>query len=142
VELNLGARRHPPAPGDLEPEWVKNPEAANVDVATVGLTAEKVLALLAELCEGETTHCEWCGAPFPIWPTPAWADHIRSAHADILTIAIRNAMDGLCMSEFTVAKQVYFGQQFIARISMRRRAWQLGVALVGPVRIVPRGVSN
>jgi hypothetical protein len=41
----------------------------------------------------------------------------------------------MCSKELNVAQQMFFSLSFAARVSMRRRAWKLGYAVVKPGKV-------
>lgn len=118
-----------------EPEWIRDPRVAVVDAKPNlhGTEAERFKQLsqmCAEICEGETVCCEFCGAPFPMWPAVDISDHALRAHAENLTIFARAMLTVLCSPELEQQHQMLFSMNFNARISMRRRAWKLGYTVV------------
>jgi hypothetical protein len=116
-----------------EPEWIRDPTAANVQLAIrEDATPEELGKIIDVLCEGEEIYCENCGEKFPFWPPKLWADHSIRAHADTQTIFARTNLSPLCAEEMNQAKQLYFSATFGVRATMRRRAWKLGYAAVKP----------
>jgi hypothetical protein len=107
--------------------------AANVDVDTSA--PEKIGEIIAAICEGEFTHCEYCGARLPLWPPMEFGDHVISVHGPDLTILLRTNTSLMCSPELNVGQQMHFSMNFAARVSMRRRAWKLGYAVVKPGKV-------
>jgi hypothetical protein len=114
---------------ETEPNWIRDVQAADVHW-DASLNARPHSEWIGEVCAGELSHCEHCGAGFPMWPTKGWADHLVTAHGDALTIQARTGTALLCADELNEAQVTFFSMMFQSRVSMRRRAWQLGYAKV------------
>lgn len=120
---------------EQEPVWIRDAQAAHVDID--GSHPEKIPQMIAEICEGEKVFCEYCGAEFPIWPTKVWADHTLTEHSALLTIQARTGTNVMCADELIDAQRMFFSMLFSSRVSLRRRAWQLGFTVVKePPRLV------
>ncbi len=115
---------------DGEPAWVADPQVAVIDLDTSD--PERLPLMIAAICEGEENHCEFFGEKFPLWPSWRWADHILLEHGAALTMPVRQQYSYLNVREITSQQQVIFSTNFISRIAMRRRAWQLGYTVVKP----------
>jgi len=94
---------------------------------------EKYAGIVAEICEGEKSFCEHCGAEAPLWPTKQWADHILTEHGPNLTIQARSGTSMMCEDKINQAQQIFFSMMLGARVSMRRRAWQRNLLIVKPL---------
>jgi hypothetical protein len=110
-----------PGTSPKDPAWIRDVQAATI--ALVWDSAEKV----AELCKGEPYHCEFCGAPFPLWPIQLWAEHCLAAHVSILTLQNQQAMLAFCVAGLTDATKQFLSVQLVSRTTMRRRARDLGM---------------
>jgi len=117
-------------PLENEPAWIRDSQIAGVAFAPELDARVPANSWIAEICEGETSYCEHCGAGFPMWPTKAWADHLVTAHGDALTIQARTGSSLLCADELNECQTQFFAMMFASRVSLRRRAWQLGYASV------------
>lgn len=115
-----------------EPSWIRDALAVELEVSD----PSNAFAIVAEICEGEKSYCEHCGAAFPMWPTKGWGDHILTAHSDNLTIQTRTGTALMCDDQCNGAQQLFFSMMLGARISMRRRGFQRGLLIVKPGRIV------
>lgn len=113
---------------ESEPSWLRDVQAATVDFHIPA--GADVREVCQKICEGEKIFCEYCGAEFVFWPMKDWADHQISEHGANMTIQVRSGNALLCLNEFNMAMQALFNAQFTARVSMRRRAWKLGYAVV------------
>ncbi len=132
--MNPTEKNSPGGSDDVaEPPWIRDPTAANVDVDTSA--PEKIADIIAAICEGEKTFCEYCGAGFDLWPPMEWADHLLTVHGPEQTIMVRTNYAPMCSPDLNVGKQMYFSMNFAVRLSMRRRAWKLGFAVVRPGRV-------
>jgi hypothetical protein len=119
-----------------EPEWIRDPSAANVQLAIRDdATPEELEKIITAICEGEEIYCVNCGEKFAFWPPKLWADHSIVAHSATQTILARTNLSALCAEEMNQAKQLYFSAAFGVRATMRRRAWKLGYAAVKPGRV-------
>lgn len=112
---------------EQEPAWIRDNQVASVRFDE-NLNVRPNAAWIAEVCEGESSHCEHCGEKFPIWPTKGWADHLLTAHSDAMTIQARTGSSLLCSDEINDVQANFFGMVFASRVSLRRRAWKLGYA--------------
>ena len=108
-----------------EPSWIRDIEAATLIVGGPN-PGRMPSQMVAEICAGEITCCEHCGAQFPMWPTKGWADHLLTAHAEALTIQARTGTSMLCAVEVNEAQGAFFSMMLGARVSLRRRGFQLG----------------
>jgi len=115
-----------------EPVWIRDALAAELEVSD----QSNAVQIVAQICEGEKSYCEHCGADFDMWPTKTWADHILTEHSDNLTIQARTGTSLMCDERCNEAQQLFFSMMLGARVSMRRRAWQRGLVVVKPGRIV------
>jgi hypothetical protein len=115
---------------DADPSWIRDIQVATVEF-DIPASAD-IRKVLENICEGEKIFCEYCGAEFVFWPMKDWADHQISEHGANMTIQVRSGNALLCQHEFNEAMQALFNAQFTARVSMRRRAWKLGYAVVRP----------
>src|SRR5258708_3148925 len=127
------AEKSSPVVDASEPSWIRDPSVANVQL-NAGATEEMEM-IIAAICQGEEIYCENCGQKFAFWPPVLWADHSIVAHSDVQTILARTNLSPLCAEELNQAKQLYFSAAFGVRATMRRRAWQLGYAVVKPGNI-------
>lgn len=118
---------HTDRSGQAEPAWIRDTQAANVQFDPA-LESRPSGEWIAELCAGETSYCEHCGAGFPMWPTKGWADHLVTMHGEALTIQARTGSSLLCSDELNECQIQFFSMMFQSRASLRRRAWQLGYA--------------
>lgn len=114
-----------------EPSWIRDALAVELEVSD----PSNAFAIVAEICEGEQSFCEHCGAAFPMWPTKGWGDHILTAHGDNLTIQTRTGTALMCDDQCNGAQQLFFSMMLGARVSMRRRGFQRGLLIVKPGRI-------
>jgi hypothetical protein len=119
-----------------EPAWIRDNRTAGVGFDPK-LDEKPHHEWIGEICAGEKSYCEQCGAEFPLWPTKGWADHLLTEHSDNLTIQARTGTSLMCSDELNDAQVNFFAMMFASRVGMRRRAWKLGYAAVkdGP-RIV------
>jgi hypothetical protein len=101
--------------------WIRDVQAAQI--AFLWESVEKV----AQLCEGERVHCEFCGAPFPLWPIQLWAEHCLAQHAAILTFQNQQVLLAFCTAGLTDAAKHFLTMQMVARTTLRRRARDLGM---------------
>lgn len=115
---------------EREPAWIRDAQAAVIDIDTS--RPDQIGRLIAEICEGEKNYCEHCGAELPMWPVKLWADHVLTAHHDRITVQYRTGTALLCEDELNQGQQMYFSMMFSVRVTMRRRAWKLGYAVVKP----------
>jgi hypothetical protein len=113
---------------EAEPVWIRDVMAASIDI--ISFDPSKVPIIVAGICEGEKSYCEYCGAEASLWPTKQWADHILTAHGDNLTIQTRTGTSMMCEDSINHAQQVFFSMMLSARVSMRRRAWKRGLVVV------------
>jgi hypothetical protein len=98
------------------------------DVAAANFGVEiKDEAAAAALCEGEKIWCEMCGAEFPLWPIRHWAVHYTQAHHDEITIQHSAGVSQFCMEGLTQLTAQWLSIQIMHRVSMRRRARDLGL---------------
>jgi len=65
----MGEARRRKLTGPFESNATQRPQAVVTDIEEVG----KILAL-------EQTHCEQCGAAFPLWPPEVSLAHLHDAH--------------------------------------------------------------
>jgi hypothetical protein len=119
-----------------EPAWLRDNQIVKVEFDE-SLNASGV-DWIAKICEGEKQHCEHCGAGFPLWPPQRWANHVLGHSADLTRQAIRGMIE-MSAPEPNDLKITFFAMTFAQRVSMRRRAWQLGYAK--PEEGKPRLVS-
>lgn len=109
-----------------EPPWI-------TDVAAVSSPEDNMMIVckdaadIQRLCDGETIHCELCGKPLPLWPPREWAQHNLDDHKGQYTVQNTLSMAQLVQSQFNQAQAVYFNAQLMTRVSMRRRAWKIGL---------------
>jgi hypothetical protein len=118
----------PLATDPAEPAWLRDTTAWELQLDL--RQPEQIPQILAAICEGEKSFCEHCGADFPMWPTKVWADHLLMAHGTNLTIQARTGTAAMCEDQIGPAQQVFFSMMLGSRVSMRRRAWKLGYAVV------------
>lgn len=109
-----------------EPAWIRDAQIARIGFDE-SLNA-RGFDWIAEICDGERTFCEYCGAIFPLWPPKGWADHILTEHATVLTIQARTGTSEMCSDRPNETQTTYFAMMFAQRVNLRRRAWQLGYA--------------
>jgi hypothetical protein len=117
-----------PGKGPLEPEpaWIRdNQIPVNFDAVEDSQPPAK---WIAEICAGEKTYCEHCGAEFPLWPTKGWSDHALTAHAELVTMQARTGAALMCEDAINQPQATFFAMNFAQRVSMRRRAFHLGYA--------------
>jgi hypothetical protein len=115
-------------PHEIEPAWIRDVQAGQIDIDSTDPV--RIVEIVAEICEGEKSFCEHCGAGYPLWPTKEWADHILTAHGESLTIQTRTGTSMMCEDAINQAQQLFFSMMLGARVSMRRRAWQRGLVKV------------
>jgi len=113
-----------------EPAWIRDVSAAEIECTP--RRPDLIQQMLSEICEGEISYCEHCGAGFPMWPPKGWADHLMTEHADNLTIQARTGTAMFCADDADHIQQSFFVAMIITRVSMRRRAWKLGYAVIKP----------
>jgi len=104
-----------------EPEWIRR--QSTVLELTCDNDAAAIGRSLYAICGTETTYCEICGHESLLWPCYEWADHIRTVHADFLTLEAKDNYSQMCEPELNQAQTMFFWIQFAMRVSMRRRAW-------------------
>jgi hypothetical protein len=121
---------------EKEPAWLRDNQIVKVEFDE-SLNARGV-DWIAEICAGEIQCCEHCGRAFPLWPPQGWADHVLDHSADLTRQAIRGMIE-MSAPEPNDLKTTFFAMTFAQRVSMRRRAWQLGYAK--PEEAKPRLVS-
>jgi hypothetical protein len=122
---------------DSEPAWLRDNQIVKVEF-NESLNARGV-DWIAEICAGEIQCCEHCGRAFPLWPPQGWADHVLENHATELTRQARQGMSQMSETAPNDMHTTFFAMTFAQRVSMRRRAWQLGYAK--PEEPKPRLVS-
>lgn len=107
--------------GKQEEPWLRDISAANfgVEIRTVDDAAA--------LCGDDKIYCEYCGEEFPLWPIWRWGSHICYKHFDELTAQQTNAVSQFCAPELTPAIRQWLGMQILQRVSLRRRARDLGL---------------
>jgi hypothetical protein len=103
--------------------WIRDIQAA--DLAVNFKDPDQVAAL----CEGEPYHCEHCGEKFPLWPITEFANHFVKSHADALTLQQHQGILALCTAGLTDSAKQFLGIQIISRVSIRRRARDLGLII-------------
>lgn len=102
------------------------PYIRDISAASFGVEIRNETDALA-LCGDDTIFCEYCGGKFPLWPIREWAAHIVHAHNDELTVQQIGAIAQFCTSELVPAIRQWFGLQILQRVSLRRRARDLGL---------------
>jgi hypothetical protein len=112
----------------VEPAWVRDNRAVEINFIP-SLNSRPDNGWMSEICEGEISHCEHCGAGFPLWPTKGWADHLMASHGDALTIQARTGTSLMCSDELNEGQVNFFAMMFASRVSLRRRAWKLGYVI-------------
>lgn len=117
-----------------EPAWITDCDAQNVDIDASDIS--RIPMMLEKIVEGEIVYCDHCGEAFPMWPLKGWAGHVVQTHAKDMTIQAHLGTSQLCQETLTMAHQGFISNMFRARVSIRRRAWQLGYMVVKPGRIV------
>jgi hypothetical protein len=100
--------------------WIRDIQAANIAFL---FDPRKIDAL----CEGEPYHCEICGAPFPLWPIQQWAAHFIAEHSAVLTLQQHQGILALCTAGLTDAAKNFITMQLVSRVTVRRRARDLGM---------------
>jgi hypothetical protein len=123
-----GSTLHTDRSGQAEPSWVRDNQ---IPVTFDAIENSRPPAeWIAEICAGEKTFCEHCGAEFPLWPTKGWADHSLTAHGELITIQARTGAELMCEDAPNQPQATFFAMNFAQRVTMRRRAWKLGYAQV------------
>ena len=107
---------HPP-----DEPYIRDVSAANFGVEI--RTVEDAVAL----CGDDKQFCEYCGEPFPLWPVRLWAAHIVHAHHGDLTDQQIGSIAQFCQDGLTPVARQWFGMQILSRLSIRRRARDLGL---------------
>jgi hypothetical protein len=113
-------------PTQKEPVWIRDNQIVKVEFDE-SLNA-RGFDWIAEICAGETNYCEHCGEKFPLWPPQDWADHVLTHHAGVLTHQAHNGTLQMSSRVRNEAQITFFAMMFAQRVSLRRRAWQLGYA--------------
>jgi hypothetical protein len=104
-----------------EEPWLRDITAANFGVEI------RTEADAAALCGDDAIFCEYCGWKFPLWPIREWAAHVVHEHNDALTVQQIGAIAQFCSSHLTPPIRQWFGMQILQRVSIRRRARDLGL---------------
>lgn len=107
--------------GKQDEPWLRDITAANfgIEIRTEGDAAA--------LCNGDEIYCEYCGQAFSLWPIRLWAAHIVHEHHDELTVQQIGAIAQFCVSDLSPAIRQWLGMQILQRVSLRRRARDLGL---------------
>jgi hypothetical protein len=123
---------------DAEPEpvWIRDIQARNFTLAIDSPDQ------IAEICEGQSIHCELCGAGFPLWPPKHWGSHWITVHVADITLQQHTGSAMLCATAFNEAQRVYFQNQFLTRTALRRRAHELGLVKFPEGLLLVPGKSN
>lgn len=103
-------------------DWIRDIQAANIAFL---FDPAKIDAL----CEGEPYHCEHCGERFPLWPITEFAKHFVEKHADVLTLQQHQGILALCTAGLTDGAKQFLSVQLISRVTVRRRARDLGMVV-------------
>lgn len=111
---------------DPEPAWLRDNQIVKVEFDE-SLNARGI-DWIAAICAGEIQCCEHCGRAFPLWPPQGWADHTLEQHSAALTRQARHGMTLMAEPAPNDMHTTFFVMAFAQRVSMRRRAWQLGYA--------------
>lgn len=114
----------PGASAPAEPEFISDLSAQ--PAFELHLDQKRMTADIGRIAEGEIFHCEFCGKQFPVWPVKKLANHMTTDHVGTLTIQSIQAYLVLAMDTFTDTHGAFINSQFLVRIAMRRRAWELG----------------
>jgi hypothetical protein len=96
---------------------------------------------IAALCEGERQFCPICGAAAPLWPMKEWAQHALDVHAAEITYQQASFFTELTKAAMTQQSMGLLQAHFISRISLRRRARDLGLVTFLDERGGPRIVQ-
>ena len=101
--------------------YIRDVSAANFGVEI--RTADDAAAL----CGDDKQFCEYCGAEFPLWPVRLWAAHIVHEHHGDLTDQQIGSIAQFCQDGLTQPMRQWFAMMIMSRISIRRRARDLGL---------------
>lgn len=113
-----------------EPAWIRDNQIVKVEFDESLNT--RGYDWIAEICAGERQYCEHCGHDFALWPPQEWADHVLTEHAGALTRQARAGTMEMSATERNETQVTFFAMMFAQRVSLRRRAWQLGYAKAEP----------
>lgn len=116
-------KKYPPS--EKEPDWVRDLTAVQSASENVAIACSNA-AEIEQMFAGETICCEVCGKAFPMWPPREWAQHSLDDHKGVFTVQHGANMTLMTQSALTGAHIAYFSAQLSTRVSIRRRAWQLG----------------
>jgi hypothetical protein len=134
----------PPEEGTPDPPWIRDLESAAVCFCV--RTDADFNSVLMELFTGQINFCEQCGQDFPAWPPTEYAQHFCTAHASENSVQQMRGMSALAGSwgpDNAMAFIHYVNGQLMSRVSLRRRAWKLGLLAMEqePSRIHRPGVN-
>ena len=119
-----------------EPAWIRDVQARNFELTITSSDQ------IAEVCEGQSLHCELCGARFPLWPPKEWGAHWITEHVAEITLQQHAGSALLCATGFNEAQRVFFQNQFLTRTALRRRAHELGLVKFPERRLIVPPSSN
>jgi len=101
--------------------WLHDTSAANLGILI--RTTDDLMTLMGE----EKIFCDMCGAEFPLWPIRQWAAHYCHDHRDEITMQHAAGFAALLTDDLTPAVQGWFQFQMMFRVTIRRRANDLGM---------------
>jgi len=121
--LAKGSVSHSPLATSHSPDepYIRDVSAANFGVE-IRTTDDA-----AALCGDDKQFCEYCGAEFPLWPVRLLAAHIVHEHHGDLTDQQIGSIAQFCQDGLTQPIRQWFGMLILSRISIRRRARDLGL---------------
>lgn len=111
-----------------EPTWIRDPTAEPRMALAIDSTVHNIHDVMTKLCAGESFHCEYCGAQFPLWPISELATHMLDTHSRDVTAPMAAGFALLSATTLGPAHQGWFGTQLTARVILRRRAYEMGLA--------------
>lgn len=128
------------AQSEPEPAWIRDNNAADQGGGVV-FFAEASFDEIGAACESEIVCCVFCGEKCALWPISVISKHILDHHRDELTLQAQQMFTAQLMPGLTAGTAAVMHQHIMTRVSLRRRAWQLGMAKAVDASQVP-GVSR
>lgn len=116
--------QNPTQKAQPEPDWLHDSQTGGPPIA---FQAERI-GEIAELLDGEKQFCGWCGKEFPIYPLSEMAEHCIAEHGDDMTRQGIQTFELQRVSGMTQMLMMVVTSLFQMRVSLRRKAWLMGLA--------------
>jgi hypothetical protein len=113
-----------------EPAWIRDCSAMPEGEALMLEVGD--VATVAQLLEGEKAFCGFCGKEFALYPLSECAEHALAEHKDEMTLQGEQTFRLQCVPGLTQHLATMVQALFSMRVSLRRRAWHLGLAKSAP----------